>query len=420
MRVLVVGSGAREHAIAWRLSRAEGVGELYAAPGNPGIGRLANCVPIAADATVELAEFAASLHIDLTVVGPELPLVLGIGDEFRRRDLAVLGPSRGGAELEGSKVFTKEFCLRHGIPTAEAAIVRSRDEASAAVRRLGVPVVFKADGLAAGKGVLVCQSRDEVDAALVRFFEERSFGAAGDRVLVEQCLVGDEVSFMVLTDGTSVVPLASSKDYKRLLDDDRGPNTGGMGAVSPAPLPPELATAILRDIIHPTVRGLAEEGRSYRGVLYAGVMITADGPKLLEYNCRLGDPEAQVVLPRLDGNLAGLLLSTARGELGAVRAVWKREAAACVVLAAEGYPASPRRGDAITGVPEALALPGALVFFAGTAVDEGTLVTAGGRVLSAVGRGASMADALRTAYAAAERIRFEGCQFRRDIGRGVT
>ncbi len=416
MRVLVVGSGAREHALAWRLSRAEGVGELYAAPGNPGIGQLARCVPIAADATVELAEFASSLHIDLTVVGPELPLVLGIGDEFRRRDLTILGPSRGGAELEGSKVFTKEFCLRHGIPTADAAVVRTRDEAVAAVRRLGVPVVFKADGLAAGKGVLVCQSRDEVETAMVRFFEERSFGAAGDRVLVEQCLVGDEVSFMVLTDGTSVVPLASSRDYKRLLDEDRGPNTGGMGAISPAPLAPELAGAILRDIIHPTVRGLNEEGRSYRGVLYAGVMVTAEGPKLLEYNCRLGDPEAQVVLPRLDGNLAALLRATARGELGTVRASWKREAAACVVLAAEGYPASPRRGDAITGLPEALALPGALVFFAGTAVEDGTLVTAGGRVLSAVGRGASLADALHTAYAAAGRIRFEGCQFRSDIG----
>ena len=420
MRVLVVGSGAREHALAWALSRSEGVDELYAAPGNPGIGRLAHCVPIGADATVELAEFAESLRIDLTVVGPELPLVLGIGDEFRRRDLAVVGPSRAGAELEGSKVFTKEFCLRHGIPTADAEIVSTRDEAAAAVRRLGVPVVFKADGLAAGKGVLVCHGRDDVEKAMTRFFEERSFGAAGDRVLVEQCLVGDEVSFMVLTDGTTVVPLASSRDYKRLLDEDRGPNTGGMGAISPAPLPRELAAAILRDIVHPTIRGLAEEGRPYRGVLYAGVMVTADGPRLLEYNCRLGDPETQVVLPRLDGDLAALLGATARGELSSIRAAWKREAAACVVLAAEGYPAAPRRGDAITGLSDALALPGALVFFAGTAVQDGSLVTAGGRVLSAVGRGPSLADAVRTAYTAAERIRFDGCQLRHDIGRGVT
>jgi len=419
MRVLIVGGGAREHAIAWKLSRAAAVDEIYAAPGNPGMAGVAEVVGIAADAIVELAEFAASLKIDLTVVGPELPLVLGLADEFARRGLPVVGPSKAGAELEGSKVFTKELCLRCGIPTARGVVARDRREAERAVASLGVPVVFKADGLAAGKGVMVCHTRDEVDAALTRFFEERAFGAAGERVVVEECLRGDEVSFMVLTDGSAVVPLATARDYKRLLDGDAGPNTGGMGAVSPSSLPAEVAAAILRDIVQPTLAELAREGRSYRGVLYAGVMVTADGPKLLEFNCRFGDPETQAVLPRLDGDLMPLLQATARGELAGTRASWKREATACVVLASQGYPGSPRRGEPILGVAEALALPGVLVFQAGTALAEGRLVTAGGRVLSVVGQGATMADAVAAAYAGVERIHFDGMQYRRDIGKGV-
>ncbi|HUK14374.1 MAG TPA: phosphoribosylamine--glycine ligase [Thermoanaerobaculaceae bacterium] len=417
MRVLVVGSGAREHALAWKLSRSEAVREVYAAPGNPGIAAVANCVPIPADAIVELAEFASSLHIDLTVVGPELPLVLGIADEFSRRGLLLLGPSRAAAEVEGSKVFTKEFCLRHGIPTARARVVANRDEAAEAVREIGLPVVLKADGLAAGKGVTICRSPEEAESALARYFDQRSFGAAADRVLVEECLEGEEVSFMVLTDGAGVLPLASARDYKRLGDGDRGPNTGGMGSISPAPVDPEVAAAILRDIVHPTVDGLAEEGRTYRGVLYAGVMVTAGGPVLLEYNCRLGDPESQAVIPRLDGDLVPLLLAAARGDLGALRAAWRHEVTACVVLASAGYPESPRRGDPIAGLGDALAQPGALVFHAGTALHDGRLVTAGGRVLSVVGRGATLDEAQRTAYDAVARIAFDGAQFRRDIGR---
>jgi phosphoribosylamine---glycine ligase len=417
VRALVIGSGAREHALAWKLLQGGEVDELYAAPGNPGLAAFANCVPIPADATVELAEFAASLRIDLTVVGPELPLVQGIGDEFAQRGLVLLGPSRAAAEIEGSKVFTKEFCLRHGVPTAAARVVRNRDEAARAVRELGIPVVFKADGLAAGKGVTVCHSRDEVDQALVRFFEERAFGAAGERVLVEECLVGDEVTFMVLTDGGTIVPLASSRDFKRLLDGDGGPNTGGMGAFSPALLPTELAALILRQIIQPTLEGLAREGREYRGVLYAGVMLTADGPKLLEYNCRLGDPETQVVLPRLDAELYTLCRAAAVGELSGARVAWKREVTACVVLAAAGYPEAPRRGDAISGLAEALALPGVLVFHAGTAVHDGRLVTAGGRVLSVVGRAGTLAEAVACAYRAVEQIHYDGMQLRHDIGR---
>jgi phosphoribosylamine--glycine ligase len=420
LRVLVVGGGAREHALAWKLSRAAGVDELYAAPGNPGMAGMATCVPIAADAMVELAEFAASLHIDLTVVGPELPLVLGIADEFARRGLLLVGPSRAAAEVEGSKVFTKEFCVRHGIPTARSRVVRSRDEAAAAVKELKVPVVFKADGLAAGKGVQVCRRKDEVEAALALYFEERAFGSAGEKVLVEECLEGDEISFMVLTDGTSVLPLASARDYKRLKDGDQGPNTGGMGSVSPAPMESGLATTILRAIVHPTIAGLAAEGRPYRGVLYAGVMVTREGPQLLEYNCRFGDPETQVVIPRLEGDLLPLLRAAALGELGALRANWKREAVVCVVLAADGYPGAPRRGDPIAGLGEALAQPGVLLFHAGTALQDGRLVTAGGRVLSVVGRGSTLNEASQSAYSAVGRVQFDGVQYRRDIGKGLA
>jgi len=419
VRVLVVGSGAREHALAWKLSQSGAIEELYAAPGNPGIAGVASCVPIAADATVELAEFAASLHVDLTVVGPELPLVLGLADELERRSLVVFGPSRAAAELEGSKVYCKSFCERHGIPTAAAEVVGDRDGAAAAVKRLGLPVVFKADGLAAGKGVVVCRDRSEVEEALVRFFDERAFGAAGERVVVEECLAGEEVSFMVLVDGANVVPLASARDYKRVGDGDAGPNTGGMGSISPAPIPSETAHAILRDIVVPTVAGMAEEGRPYRGVLYAGVMITGAGPRLLEFNCRFGDPETQAILPRFDGDLFELLLQTARGELQGQRAAWKREACACVTLAAEGYPGAPRRGDPIAGVGDALALPGVQVFHAGTTVEEGRLLTAGGRVLSVVGRGGTLADAVAVAYDAVRRISYPGMHFRHDIGGGT-
>ena len=417
MRALVVGSGAREHAIAWKLLQGGEVDELYAAPGNPGLAAIAHCVPIPADAIVELAEFAASLKVDLTVVGPELPLVQGIADEFAQRSLTVLGPTRAAAEIEGSKVFSKEFCLRHSIPTPAAHVVRNRDEAVRAVRELGVPVVFKADGLAAGKGVSVCLTRDAVDEAMVRFFDDRTFGAAGERVLVEECVAGDEVTFMVLTDGASIAPLATSRDFKRVGDGDRGPNTGGMGAFSPAPLPTEVAAAILRQIVQPTLEGMAQEGRLFRGVLYAGVMLTAAGPKLLEYNCRLGDPETQVVLPRLDGDLFTLLRAAAQGELAGARVAWKREAVSCVVLAAEGYPEGPRRGDAISGIAEALALPGILVFHAATAIQDGRLVTAGGRVLSVVGRGGTSEEAADCAYGAIDHISFDGMHYRHDIGR---
>jgi len=419
VKVLVVGSGAREHALAWKLAQSPLVEELYAAPGNPGIARVARCVPIRADAIVELADFAESLGLDLTVVGPELPLVLGIRDEFARRGLLLLGPSRAAAEVEGSKAFTKRLCQRYGIPTARGGVAHSRDQAVALARSLGLPVVVKADGLAAGKGVLICQNEEAVEEALVRFFERREFGAAGERVVVEECLAGEEVSFLVLTDGNTVWPLPTARDYKRLEDGNRGPNTGGMGAFSPGALSRDAAAEILKAIIYPALAALAREGRPYQGVLYAGLMLTQEGPKLLEFNCRLGDPETQVILPRLAGDLLPALAAAAQGKLGEPALDVAREAAACVVLASRGYPQAPQTGDPIEGVEEAEA-SGALVFHAGTALRDGQLVTHGGRVLSVVGRGPTVAEAVAAAYRGVRAVRFPGMHFRRDIGRGLT
>ena len=419
MKVLVVGSGAREHALAWKLAASPQVEELYAAPGNPGMARVADCVPIRADAIVELADFAESLKVDLTVVGPELPLVLGIRDEFERRGLRLFGPTRRAAEVEGSKAFTKRLCQNYGIPTAPGEVVSSLQQAAEVASKLCLPVVFKADGLAAGKGVLVCRTEEELDEALERFFERREFGAAGERVVVEACLSGEELSFLVVTDGKSVWPLPAARDYKRLRDGDQGPNTGGMGAFSPAPLSRELASTVLSQVIYPALKALAHEGRWYQGVLYAGLMLTADGPKLLEFNCRLGDPEAQVILPRLGGDIAPALLAVARGEMGSPEITVERQASACVVLASRGYPQAPETGHPISGVEEAEA-SGALVFHAGTAMADGQLVTAGGRVLSVVGVAGSLREAVDKAYRAAEQVRFEGVQFRRDIGRGFV
>lgn len=417
MRVLVVGSGAREHAIVHALRRSAEVQEVFAAPGNPGIGQAADLLPIAADDLPGLAEAAGDLRVDLTVVGPELPLALGVGDEFARRSLRLFGPLRAAAEIEASKVFAKEFCLRHGIPTAASTCVRTRDEAVKAVRALGLPVVFKADGLAAGKGVLIVRDPDELDEALDVFFVRRRFGDAGERVLVEEFLEGDELSYMVVSDGRQVVPLATSHDYKRLLDGDRGPNTGGMGAHSPAVvLPSGIGRQILDRVVRPTVAGLASEGREYRGLLYVGLMLTASGPKVLEYNCRFGDPETQAILLRLDDSLAALLKSAADGQVGSTAVRWRREAAACVVMSAAGYPGAPRRGDLIEGIDEALAIPWVTVYHAGTRMADGRLQTDGGRVLSVCGRGATLTEALATAYRGVDRIRFDGAQVRRDIG----
>lgn len=417
MRVLVLGSGAREHAIVHALRRSPGVEEVYAAPGNPGIGEAADLLPLAVDDLPAAAEAASDLRIDLTIVGPELPLALGIADEFSRRGLRLFGPTRAAAEIEASKVFAKEFCRRHGLPTAASESVASAAEAVAAVRRFGFPVVLKADGLAAGKGVQIIADEEQLEEAIEVYFRQRRFGDAGERVLVEEFLTGEELSYMVIADGNEVVPLATSHDYKRIGEGGTGPNTGGMGAHSPAPIVPQgTARQILDRIVRPTIRHLATEGREYRGVLYVGLMLTAAGPKVLEFNCRLGDPETQAILLRLDDSFAAIARQAADGALESTSLRWRREAAACVVLAAAGYPGRPRRGDEIHGIPSAHALPGVTVYHAGTALEDGRLVTAGGRVLSVCGRGRTLRDAVAVAYRGAAEIRFDGMTYRRDIG----
>jgi phosphoribosylamine--glycine ligase len=423
MRVLVIGSGGREHALCWKLAQSPEIDELYCAPGNPGIAEVADLVAEGADDVQGLAGFAADLKIDLTVVGPELPLTLGLADELARRGLRVFGPTREAARLEGSKVFAKELMGRHGIPTAEFEVAHDAAEARAAARRFGLPVVLKADGLAAGKGVIIPETDEELDRALAAFFEDRRFGASGDRVLVERFLTGEEVSFMALSDGERVLPLATSKDYKRIGEGDTGTNTGGMGAHSPSGVvSAELAAELLTTVIRPTVEGMAAENRPFRGVLYAGLILTDEGPRVLEYNVRLGDPEAQALLLRIEDDLLPVLAAGAEGDFGSHRLRFTRDAAACIVLASSGYPGKPVKGEAIRGIERARAHEGAEVFHAGTAWDDrdgSTLVAAGGRVLDVCARGEDLVTALRRAYAAAAEIEWPAKVFRRDVGKRV-
>ena len=416
MRVLVVGQGAREHALCWKLKQSPLVRELYAAPGNAGIAQVADCVPIGVADIIELADFAEKLKIDLTVVGPELPLTIGIVDEFQKRGLPVFGPTRLAAELEGSKVFSKEFMRKYAIPTAEAVVCNSVDEAKKALKQLGYPSVLKVDGLAAGKGVVIVNSASEADEYLRMVFEEKKFGTAAARVLVEEFLTGEEVSFMVITDGKKSLPLAPAKDYKKAYDNDEGPNTGGMGAHSPAVvLSGETAAEIMRTIILPTVQGMESEGRPYTGVLYAGIMLTPNGPKALEYNCRFGDPETQVQMLRMEDDLADVCLRVARGNLGDLKSLnWIKEAAACVVVAVDGYPDDYVKGQEVEFDP--IDDPGVVVFHAGVVKRDGKLVNQAGRVVSVCARAATLTDALAKAYEAAPKVRFEGARYRRDIG----
>lgn len=421
MKVLVVGGGAREHALCWKLRQSPLLKDLYCAPGNPGISRLADLVPVAPEEIHRLADFAADLRIDLTIVGPELPLTLGIADEFERRGLPIFAPSQRAAEIEGSKVFAKQFMDRHGLPTAPYAVVHDAAEARAACGRFGFPVVLKADGLAAGKGVIVAADEAEAEEAVVTLFEERRFGAGSDRAVVEQFLPGEEVSFMALSDGERLLPLALAKDYKRIGDGDTGPNTGGMGSHSPGGLPSgEAAAEIVETVMRATIAGMAEEGRPFVGVLYAGLMLTAGGPKVLEFNARFGDPEAQVLLLRLEDDLLPVLAAAAAGDLGPVRRLrFRKEAAACVVLASRGYPGRPVSGEVISGLERAAEL-GAEVFHAGTQRGpRGELLTAGGRVLSVCALGPDLLEALKRTYAAVAEIHWPGRVFRRDIGRRV-
>ncbi len=415
MRVLVVGQGAREHAIAWKLRQSPLVKEIYVAPGNAGIAQVGDCVNIGVADIIEIADFAEKLKMDLTVVGPELPLTLGIVDEFQKRELPIFGPTRLAAELEGSKVFSKEFMRKYGIPTAEATICNSTDEAKAALKKTSYPAVIKVEGLAGGKGVLTVKSKKEADEYLQLIFEEKKFGNAANRILIEEFLTGEEVSFMVITDGKKFVPLAPAKDYKKANDGDTGPNTGGMGAHSPAVvLNGETAAEIVKSIMIPTIQGMAEEGRTYSGCLYAGMMLTPKGPKVLEYNCRFGDPETQVQILRLEDDLAELLLNVTRNNLGDTKLNWKKEAAACVVVAVDGYPEDHLKGQEVAIDP--IHDPAVVLFHSGTVKQGGKLLNNAGRVISVCAHAATLSEALVKVYQAVPKIRFEGARYRRDIG----
>ena len=412
-----MGSGGREHALAASLRASSSVTELFVAPGNAGTAKIADTVSISPASVVELADFAERVKIDLTVVGPELPLSLGIVDEFQKRGLSIFGPTRLAAEVEASKVYSKQLCRRYGIPTAEARAAASREEAWKALAEIGYPAVLKADGIAAGKGVMTVNGTEEATRALELFFDEKVFGTASDRILVEEFLEGEEVSLLALCDGKTALALPTAKDYKKIFDGDRGPNTGGMGAHSPsAVLGAEPAARVMREIVHPALSGLAEDGREFRGLLYTGLMLTASGPKVLEFNARFGDPETEAILPRLESDLAEALSACARGSLSGIDLAWKPEACVAVVLASAGYPGAYQTGHEIRGIEEAEALGGVTVYHAGTAAKDGQVVTAGGRVLVVAGRGATLSEAARQAYAAADRISFEGKTLRRDIG----
>lgn len=421
MRVLVIGSGGREHALCWKLRQSPLLDTLYCAPGNPGTAPIAQSVAIAPHQIRELVEFAQDSQVDLTVVGPELPLTLGIVDAFAEYGLRIFGPSQKAAQLEGSKVFAKQFMRRHGIPTARFEVAHTAAQARRAAASFGLPVVLKADGLAAGKGVLIPKSKKEFETALDILFEERRFGDAADRLVVEECLVGEEVSVIALSDGRAILSFPTSKDYKRIGEGDRGPNTGGMGAHSPAGIlrATEL-DGILEHILEKTIAAMREEGAEFRGVLYAGIMLTDSGPKVLEFNVRLGDPEAQPLLMRVENDLLPILMAGARGNFAGRQLLSSKETSACVVLASEGYPEKPVTGQVIMGLDRAASCDGVQVFHAGTQQVDGQLVTAGGRVLNVCASGSSLRVALDRAYAAADEISWPGLVLRRDIGGRVV
>ncbi len=415
MRALVVGGGGREHALCWGLARSPGVEEVHAAPGNPGIASVAMCHAVAADDVAEQVVLADRLDADLVVVGPEVPLVAGLADGLRERGRAVFGPGRAGARLEGSKAFAKDFMARHGIPTARAEAFDHMDPAIAFVDALGGPAVVKADGLAAGKGVTVAADRNEAVWAIEAALAGGAFGAAGERVVVEERLEGPEVSAFALVDPSAVVPLGLAQDFKRVGDGDTGPNTGGMGAYSPLPWLDLGDEARIWDVVDASVRGLRSDGIDYRGVLYTGLMLTRDGPKVLEYNCRFGDPETQVVVPRLGDGLADLLTACAEGRLDEAKVATSDLAAVTVVLASGGYPGAYETGREIRGLADAAAVPDTVVFHAGTAERDGRVVTSGGRVLAVTGWGPRLVDAVTRAYQAASAISFDGLVRRDDI-----
>jgi phosphoribosylamine--glycine ligase len=416
MKVLVIGGGGREHAIVWKLSQSKSVDKIYCCPGNAGIADIAECIDTSQDDFRALLDFVKYEWIDLTIVGPEMPLSKGIVDLFEKEGRRILGPTRAAAQLESSKVFSKDLMRSHGIPTADYKVFTSYLHAEEYVKFKGAPIVIKADGLAAGKGVFVAATVDEAMDALRQIMKEKAFGKAGDRVLIEDCLRGEEASFMAFTDGKTIVPMVSSQDHKRIHNNDKGPNTGGMGAYSPAPvITGQLQEVVMEKIMKPTVRALKAEGIPYKGILYAGLMIDKGRPYVLEFNCRFGDPETQPVLSRLQSDLMEVAMAVTNERLSEIKIEWKKDPSVCVVLSAEGYPGRYKKGDPITGIEEANRLQDVHVFHAGTAFKDSDVVTAGGRVLGVTATGESISAAKKRAYEAIRKIHFRGMHYRTDI-----
>jgi phosphoribosylamine---glycine ligase len=416
--VLLVGGGGREHALAWKLSQSPRLDRLIAAPGNPGIASHAECVALKDSAIEDLVALAARERVDLVVVGPELPLSLGLADRLREAGMAVFGPTQSAARLESSKAFAKDLMARYGIPTARFRIFQDAAAARGFCRELGAPLVVKTDGLAAGKGAIVCPTLDDADHAIRLCLEEGAFGPAGRTVVIEEFMEGEEASVFVITDGVSALPFQAAQDHKTIFDGDRGPNTGGMGAYSPAPVvDAAMDRRVTDEIVMPTIAAMAKEGAPYAGVLYVGLMITKDGPRVVEFNCRFGDPECQAIVPRLDEDVLQVFDAVAQGRGLPVSLRWRTEASVCVVLASRGYPGTPKTGDPISGLDAAGELPGVHVFQAGTVRRDGVLLTSGGRILGVQALGSDIRTAIVRAYEAVDHIRFEGMQLRRDIGR---
>lgn len=417
MKVLVVGSGGREHALVWKIAQSKKVDKIFCAPGNGGIKEIAELVNIKADDVVSLLKFAKEERIGLTMAGPEAPLVKGIVDEFTREGLKIFGPVKELAMLEGSKVFAKETMKRFGVPTADFKVFSDAGKAKEYLKEKGAPIVVKADGLAAGKGVIVASSIEDAEAAIDDILVKRIFGSAGDRLILEDCLEGEEASILVFSDGKTITPLVSSQDHKRIFDNDKGANTGGMGAYSPAPVVSgELFDEIIDKVFRPIINGFAKEGKSYKGVLYAGIMITKDGPMVLEFNARFGDPETQAILPRLKSDLVDVAMACIDGELDKIKLEWDERPCLCIVCASKGYPGPYEKHKEIKGLEDARKVKDSVVFHAGTVRENEKVFTSGGRVLGVTGLGMDIKSAKEVAYKAAGRIKFDGIYYRNDIG----
>ena len=417
MKILVIGSGGREHALVWKIAQSSQVTRLFCAPGNPGTASLAENVPLAVDDLEGLLNFAITQGIDLTVVGPELPLSLGLTDLFHEQGLRVFGARKNAAIIEGSKAFSKDLMKKYNVPTAAYEVFTEVAPAVAFIDKVGVPIVIKADGLAAGKGVIIAQHRDEAVTAVTDMLSGNAFGAAGSRVVIEEFLQGEEASFLAFTDGKNIIPLATAQDHKAIFDGDKGPNTGGMGAYSPAPVvTPAIHQKAMDEVMRRAIDGMAAEGRTYSGVLYAGLMINGDNVKTLEFNARFGDPECQPLLMRLKSDIVPVLMAVAEGDISRIVLEWHDDATVCVVLAAAGYPGEVKKGDVISGLDDAARIADLFVFHAGTVQSGRDCVTSGGRVLGVTARGATVKDAIDKAYEGVSKISWDGMQYRKDIG----